>query len=340
MRNSIIFLVMTVIMISFISIACSGENASADKNAKKDDEASNAPQKLSQAGELENAGGLEPGINTSQDGQSTTAAGETTATVNEDGTTTIRDSSGNVIETTQTVDGVAQTSSGLANSGSTPSLDTNSGPGLTDASAPPNAGAPPSGESVDKSTLTRGSVNIKDKVAIMKTNFGDMYIFFYTDAAPNHVRNFIYLAEKGFFKMIKFHRIKKGFMAQAGIARADWTEEIPPLKLEIDPKLEAKHIPGAFSAARTSDLNSATSQFFLVFNREGAKHLDSQYSVYGQVFKGFDVLEKIEGIKIGPNPQMGGEMSKPLQDVIILDVVIEDGAKYKPEIDKWKAQNS
>jgi peptidyl-prolyl cis-trans isomerase B (cyclophilin B) len=173
----------------------------------------------------------------------------------------------------------------------------------------------------------------------MKTNFGDMYIFFFDDKAPNHVQNFITLAKKGFYKNVKFHRIKPGFMAQAGEPRADWKETILPMKLEVDPSHTARHRKGAISAARSSDPNSATSQFFLVFNESSTKHLDGNYTVFAQVFKGFDVLDKIEGIKVAPNPQAGGEESLPLQDVHIINVIIEDATKYANEIKKWKAKN-
>jgi peptidyl-prolyl cis-trans isomerase B (cyclophilin B) len=188
-----------------------------------------------------------------------------------------------------------------------------------------------------KEIKTRGDVNIKDKVAIIKTNYGDMYFFFFPEVAPNHVRNFIYLAEKDFYDNVKFHRIVKDFMAQGGMARPDWTEDPVPLKLEVDPKLIARHRPGALAAARTSDPDSATSQFFIDFTEERTKSLNGKYTVYGQMFKGDDVLAKLNKVKLGENPQ--GEMSLPLEDVHIIDVVIEDAAKYDGEIKRWKAQN-
>jgi cyclophilin family peptidyl-prolyl cis-trans isomerase len=192
----------------------------------------------------------------------------------------------------------------------------------------------------NKEINSRGDVNIKDKVAIIKTNYGDMYFFFFPDVAPNHVRNFIYLAEKKFYDNVKFHRIVKDFMAQGGMPRPDWTEEILPLKLEVDPQLIVRHRPGALAAARTSDPDSATSQFFIDFTELATKNLNGKYTVYGQMFKGQDTLDKLNKIKLGANAEMGGgEISTPLEDVRIIGVVIEDAAKYDGEIKSWKAQN-
>jgi peptidyl-prolyl cis-trans isomerase B (cyclophilin B) len=237
---------------------------------------------------------------------------------NEQGVTKTYDAQGNEItsqaDASQTAPGASQTNTG--SSTATP-------------------------EGAKQAIKTRGDVNINNKIAIIKTNFGDVYVFFYPEIAPTHVRNFIYLAEKGFYKDVPFHRIVKGFMAQAGIPRADWLEPVSSMPLEARLGSNAMHFPGALSAARTNDPNSATSQFFLVFTREKAKHLDGKYTVFGQAFRGLDVLKKLENVKLGPNAEMGsGEVSKPLQDVHIVDVVIEDAGKYQEEINKIVTENS
>jgi cyclophilin family peptidyl-prolyl cis-trans isomerase len=191
-----------------------------------------------------------------------------------------------------------------------------------------------------KPVMKKDKIDFKNKVAIIKTNFGDMYFFFYTKQAPEHVKNFISLSEKGFYRDVKFHRILPSFVAQAGQPREDWTEEEHTVNLEIDPERIAIHRPGALSAARTSDPNSATSQFFICFTRERTQRLDGAYSVYGQMFRGFDTLDKLNSIEMLPNPYMNGqEISLPSKDVIITDVVIEDANAYEKEINSWKKQN-
>ena len=263
----------------------------------------------------------------------------TVSTVDEDdGTVKVVDSDGQVIATT-TSDGdtvVEQTEDGSV---------TTTGPGLTAGpSITPSAGAetPAQPPEEDKPIKSRGDVRIRDKVAIIKTNFGDMYLFFFDYVAPRHVRNFIYLAEKDFYRDVKFHRIVKGFMAQAGIARDDWTEDIPMMKLEVDPTLNVKHRTGSLAAARTNDPNSATSQWYIAFSTQGTERLNRQYTVFGQMFDGFDVLDKLENIKLDWNPNGPGgqpEQSIPAQNVYIIDVVIVDAEPYTEQIDAWKSEN-
>lgn len=349
MRKIMVLLVIALVTVCFMSIACTddagsdnatdktgADNTDTEQVEKSLDETAEGETKIAGADAVEEVdesdAGIEKGdVVLSADGSEEGVVSNTTegmdegvtTIMEEDGSVTIVESTGNVVSS-RNVPGTSETTSGTVD-------------GLTvtgDEQAPVTAV-----EEKKKEINSRGDVNIKDKIAIMKTNFGDLYMFFYDDKAPNHVRNFFYLAEKDFYKDVKFHRIKPDFMAQGGMPRDDWGEPVPPLKLEVDPSLEAKHRRGALSAARTTDPNSATSQFFLVFSQEGAKHLDRQYTVYGQMFKGFDTLEKLEGIKVAPNPQMRGEVSRPLQDVFIVDVVVEDSAPYAEEIAKWKEEN-
>lgn len=349
MRNLMVLLVITLMAVCFMSIACTddaGSDNATDKTGadnadtqlleKNTDAAAEGETKMGETDTVERTdepvedieqNGVVSSTDGSQEGMvsNTTAGTEegVTTRIEENGSVSIVDSTGNVIAS-RTADGVTESTTGTVDGVVT------SGDEQT-----PTIAADEKKQEIN----SRGDVNIKNKIAIMKTNFGDLYMFFYDDKAPNHVRNFLYLAEKDFYKDVKFHRIKPDFMAQGGMARDDWGEPVPQLKLEVDPSLQAKHRRGALSAARTNDPNSATSQFFLVFSEEGAKHLDRQYTVYGQMFKGFDTLEKLEGIKVAPNPQMRGEVSRPLQDVYIVDVVVEDSAPYAEEIAKWKEEN-
>jgi cyclophilin family peptidyl-prolyl cis-trans isomerase len=336
MRNSILILAVLMIFLTGVAVSCgqSGE-AQKDKSSKQESTADKALETTQNAaeGSGENATG-----DTSADQSQTAPAGEgvpssdgTVKTVqNEDGSVTILDESGNVVASTSP----AGTST------------TQSGDGSTSTGQPGTTTTPPASpeQTQDKPVKTRGDVNIQNKVAIVKTNFGDFYIFFWDKVAPTHVRNFLYLSMKGFYKNVKFHRIVAGFMAQTGQPRPDWEEFVPPMQLEVDSTLKVRHKRGAVAAARTTDVNSATSQWYVVFNEAGsASRLNGQYTVFGQVFKGFETIDKIEKIRcsVNPNGPPGQpEVSVPQQDIHIIDVIVEDAAKYKADIDAWKAKNS
>lgn len=135
-----------------------------------------------------------------------------------------------------------------------------------------------------------------DKVAVIETNHGRILVKFFPDDAPGHVANFIKLAESGFYDGVRFHRVIPGFMIQGG----DPNTKDQPRELhgtggpgwQIPAEFNAiPHTPGILSMARTSDPNSAGSQFFLMHER--SPHLDRQYSVFGQVIEGMDVVETI-----------------------------------------------
>ena len=135
------------------------------------------------------------------------------------------------------------------------------------------------------------------EVAIVKTSEGTMVLEFFPDVAPGHVANFKKLAKKGFYDGTCFHRVMKGFMIQGGdpntkneAAKQTWGMGGPgyTIKAEFNAK---HHARGVLSMARTSDPDSAGSQFFICHGDAG--FLDGQYTVFGQLIKGDDVLEKI-----------------------------------------------
>ena len=136
-----------------------------------------------------------------------------------------------------------------------------------------------------------------DQVAIIKTSEGEMAFEFYPDIAPSHVENFKRLAKKGFYDGTCFHRVIKGFMIQGGdpntknkFNKDSWGQGGPgyTIKAEFNSK---RHERGTLSMARTSDPDSAGSQFFICHGDAG--FLDGQYTVFGKLIKGDDVLEKI-----------------------------------------------
>ncbi|MBL8066934.1 MAG: peptidylprolyl isomerase [Armatimonadetes bacterium] len=135
-----------------------------------------------------------------------------------------------------------------------------------------------------------------DPIAVIQTNHGRIVLRFFPEVAPNHVANFIELAESGYYDGIRFHRVIPGFMIQGGDPHSrDEPRHMhgsggPGYSIAAEFN-EIPHTPGILSAARTSDPNSAGSQFFLMHRT--APHLDRQYSVYGQVIEGMDVVEMI-----------------------------------------------
>ena len=136
-----------------------------------------------------------------------------------------------------------------------------------------------------------------DSVAVIAVSIdghpaGEMIAEFYPDKAPNHVRNFKWLANSKFYDGVKFHRIIKGFMIQGGDPTGTGGGG-PGWQVNAEFN-DIKHTKGILSMARSSDPNSAGSQFFLMDST--STHLDGQYTVFGKVIKGIEVEEKIAAI--------------------------------------------
>jgi len=142
--------------------------------------------------------------------------------------------------------------------------------------------------------------NYENKVAELHTTEGEIDIRFFPDVAPNHVKNFIDLAEKGFYNGSKFHRVIPGFMIQGGdpntIGGSPHTWGTGGAEKNLRAEFNSvSHKRGIVSMARSNDPHSASSQFFIVV--ADSKFLDKQYTVFGQVTKGMDVADKIVGAK-------------------------------------------
>ena len=143
----------------------------------------------------------------------------------------------------------------------------------------------------------------EEKKMILKLNNGDVEIELYPKIAPNHVKRFETLANSGKYDGVVFHRVIDGFMAQTGDVQFGNTN-LPEYNLQLAgtggsnmPNLKAEfsdlaHNRGILSMARSSDPNSANSQFFIVF--ESAPHLDRSYSAFGKVIKGMELIDKIK----------------------------------------------
>src|SRR5206468_2271353 len=152
---------------------------------------------------------------------------------------------------------------------------------------------------------------------LLQTNRGNMEVEFWPDVAPNHVRNFLDLSYTGFYDGKIFHRVIPGFMIQGGDPTGTGSGNGPRmLKAEFGTR---KHEPGVLSMARTNDPNSASCQFFIM--HKASPNLDGQYSAFGKLVNGLDVVDKIVNSKC--NPQ-----NKPFEpQTIVKATVIQTSAK-------------
>jgi peptidyl-prolyl cis-trans isomerase B (cyclophilin B) len=144
-----------------------------------------------------------------------------------------------------------------------------------------------------------------DEVAVITTTQGEMVLEFWPDVAPGHVENFKKLAKQGFYDGTAFHRVIKGFMIQGGdpltkdeSQQSRWGTGDPGYKIKAEFNKKS-HTRGVLSMARSQDPNSAGSQFFICHGNP--TFLDGQYTAFGQLIKGDDVLEKIGTTQTGPN---------------------------------------
>jgi peptidyl-prolyl cis-trans isomerase B (cyclophilin B) len=131
--------------------------------------------------------------------------------------------------------------------------------------------------------------------AVLETSLGPITVAFFPDKAPEHVRNFLRLAESGVFDGTSFHRVVRGFVVQTGAlnTRGPLTEKQRKYVHTLKPEFsETPHVKGILSMARGDDPASATTSFFIVTGH--ASSLDNKYSVFGQVVDGLPVVEAIE----------------------------------------------
>ena len=143
----------------------------------------------------------------------------------------------------------------------------------------------------------------KENIMILKLKDGDVKIEMFPDVAPNHVKRITELANSGKYDNVVFHRVIDGFMAQTGDVKFGNSEskdfdlrragmggsDLPDLNQEFN---DVPHERGTLSMARSSDPNSANSQFFICFDQ--APFLDRQYTVFGKVIEGMEFVDKIK----------------------------------------------
>jgi peptidyl-prolyl cis-trans isomerase B (cyclophilin B) len=167
-------------------------------------------------------------------------------------------------------------------------------------------------------------MNSSNEVAMIKTSEGDMVVQFWTDAAANTVENFKKLARQGFYDGTIFHRIVKGFMIQGGDPNSkdpakenSYGEGGPGYNIKAEFN-DHSHDRGVISMARGPDPDSAGSQFFICL--APVHRLDHQYTTFGKLIKGQDVLEKIGDAPVTRNNM--GEPSKPTKRIVIESIKI------------------
>ena len=155
---------------------------------------------------------------------------------------------------------------------------------------------------------------------ILSTNVGDITLELFADKAPITVKNFLAYVDAGFYDGTVFHRVIPDFMIQGGGFTSDMVQKQTnaPIKNEADNGLSNE--PYTVAMARTSDINSATSQFFInladnVFLDHGKR--DFGYAVFAKVSQGTDIVDKIGEVKTG---SQGGHRDVPLTPVTITKV--------------------
>ena len=153
----------------------------------------------------------------------------------------------------------------------------------------------------------------ENDVAVISTNFGDMVVEFYPDIAPMHVDSFVALINEEYFNGTTFHRVIPGFMIQGGDPNSRnenrathgtgcragkffglGNEEDPSTWLIPQEFSNTPHVKGILSMARTNDPNSASSQFFVC--HDNANFLDNNYTVFGKVIDGLDIIDQIANV--------------------------------------------
>ncbi|HEY5912628.1 MAG TPA: peptidylprolyl isomerase [Verrucomicrobiae bacterium] len=152
-----------------------------------------------------------------------------------------------------------------------------------------------------------------NEVAILTTNVGEMIVEFWPDVAPKTVENFKTLARKGFYDGTCFHRVIKGFMIQGGdpltkdaAQEARWGTGGPGYQIKAEFN-DRHHDRGVLSMARSTDPDSAGSQFFICHGNP--RFLDRQYTAFGKLIKGDEILEKIATTATHPQDRPNTRMA-------------------------------
>jgi len=186
--------------------------------------------------------------------------------------------------------------------------------------------APVRSEEKKEEKKDAATMSEQKEVAVIKTSEGEMVAEFWPDVAPKTVENFKKLAKSGFYDGTAFHRVIKGFMIQGGdpltkdeSKQSRWGTGDPGYKIDAEFNKKS-HTRGVLSMARSQDPNSAGSQFFICHGNP--TFLDGQYTAFGKLIKGDDVLEKIATTKTLP-----GDRPEKRVNVESIKIVPADSVK-------------
>ncbi len=158
----------------------------------------------------------------------------------------------------------------------------------------------------------------KEYTATIKTNLGDIVIQLFPKDAPIAVNNFVFLARQGFYDEVKFHRVAKGFVIQGGDPTGTGTGG--PGYAFSDEKVMRDYVAGTLAMANAGP-NTNGSQFFITLvDLSGT--LPKNYTIFGLVTDGFDIVQKIGDVSVKAAPT--GEISMPTVDVHINSISIEE----------------
>ena len=165
-------------------------------------------------------------------------------------------------------------------------------------------------------------ISVAEMIGDEEKSLGKIKIELRPDKAPKTVENFLSLVESGFYKGLIFHRVIKGFMIQGGGMTPEFDQKhFKAIRGEFKANgymaNDLKHKRGTLSMARTSDPDSASSQFFIM--HEDAPHLDAQYAAFGQVVEGMEVVDKIASCKTG---RYGFYSDVPRVCIVITDAAV------------------
>ncbi len=158
---------------------------------------------------------------------------------------------------------------------------------------------------------------------LLQTSMGDIEIELDSEHAPITTKNFLDYVNSGFYENLTFHRVIPGFMIQGGGAddQLKFKDNNPPIKNEADNGL--KNDRGTIAMARTSEINSATSQFFInVVNNDFLNYKSPEqygYAVFGKVTKGMDIVDKIVSV---PTKRMGPHQNVPVEPIYIKKAIV------------------
>jgi peptidyl-prolyl cis-trans isomerase A (cyclophilin A) len=181
--------------------------------------------------------------------------------------------------------------------------------------SPPAPEAPPGAQAPSQQPVAEGNT-----VVVIRTNKGEIRVELLADKAPISVKNFLAYADEGFYDGTVFHRVIDGFMIQGGGFGADMRQKPTkaPIKNEADNGL--KNVRGTLAMARTSQVDSATAQFFInLVDNDFLNHgeRDFGYAVFARVVGGMDVVDQIAKVRTA---RQGPHEASPVEPVVIESV--------------------